>query len=57
MAKVFLRTYLRHILLLYDLLSGGGVGGGILRKKRFVDACVFHFFRIGPSGRIRKCTI
>jgi hypothetical protein len=33
MAKVFLRTYLRHILSLYDLLNGGGVGGGNILKK------------------------
>ena len=38
--KIFLRTYLRRILSLYDLLNGDGIGGGNILKKRFVDACV-----------------
>ena len=38
-----------HTLTLYDLLSEVGVGVRILRKKRFVDACVFHLQNLGHS--------
>ena len=39
MAKVCLRTYLRRILSLYDLLNGDGIGGGNILKKRLLTLC------------------
>ena len=56
-AKVFLRTYLRHILSLYDLLNGDGIGGGNILKKRFVDACVFHLQNLGHSDSVYNCIL
>ena len=38
-AKIFLRTYLRRILSLYDLLNGDGIGGGNILKKRLLTLC------------------
>ena len=37
-AQIFLRTYLRRILSLYDLLNGDGICGGNILKKAFIDA-------------------
>ena len=38
-AQIFLRTYLRRILSLYDLLNGDGIGGGNILKKRLLTLC------------------